>query len=92
MSNLNSNQRTSVRNLLEKLILEDNQFDVHDFLPNTAPDPASLNLHSDYACPLGEVVVGSNCGKFKGVVDLSLSRLLGRIPYIDYSFVGVKFE
>lgn len=61
--NLNSNQRTTVQQLLEKLILEENQFDVHDILPNTVPDPASLNLESDYACPAGEVVMPPDCGK-----------------------------
>lgn len=61
--NLNSNQRASVQQLLEKLILEENQFDVHDILPNTVPDPASLTLDSDYACPPGEVVMAPDCGK-----------------------------
>lgn len=59
--NLNSNQRASVQQLLEKLILEENQFDVHDILPNTVPDPASLTLDSDYACPPGEVVMAPDC-------------------------------
>lgn len=61
--NLNSNQRSTVQQLLEKLILEEDQFDVHDILPNTVPDPASLNLESDYACPPGEVVMPPDCGK-----------------------------
>lgn len=61
--NSNSNQRANVKRLLEKLILEEDQFDVHDILPNTVPDPASLNLESDYACPVGEVVMAPDCGK-----------------------------
>lgn len=61
--NSNSNQRTNIQRLLEKLILEEDQFDVHDILPNTVPDPASLNLESDYACPVGEVVMAPDCGK-----------------------------
>jgi hypothetical protein len=52
-----------VQRLLEKLILEEDQFDVHDILPNTMPDPASLQLKSDYACPVGQVVIAPDCGK-----------------------------
>lgn len=63
MVNSNSNQRANIQRLLEKLILEEDQFDVHDILPNTVPDPASLNLESDYACPVGEVVMAPDCGK-----------------------------
>ncbi|KAK6617037.1 hypothetical protein RUM44_005394 [Polyplax serrata] len=59
--NSNSNERENVQRLLEKLILEDDQFDVHDILPNTVPDPASLMLESDYACPIGQVVVPPDC-------------------------------
>lgn len=61
--NGNSNQRANIQRLLEKLILEEDQFDVHDILPNTVPDPASLSLESDYACPVGEVVMAPDCGK-----------------------------
>lgn len=61
--NLNSNQRSTVQRLLEQLILEEDQLDVHDILPNTVPDPASLTLTSDYACPVGQVVVAPDCGK-----------------------------
>lgn len=58
----NTNERSNVKRLLEKLILEEDQFDVHDILPNTVPDPASLVLESDYACPIGEVVMAPDCG------------------------------
>ncbi|KAF7987305.1 hypothetical protein HCN44_003067 [Aphidius gifuensis] len=61
IQNSNSNDRANVQNLLEKLILEENQFDVHDILPNTVPDPASLILQSDYACPIGQVVMAPDC-------------------------------
>lgn len=61
--NTNSNERSNVQRLLERLILEEDQFDVHDILPNTVPDPASLMLTSDYACPLGQVVMAPDCGK-----------------------------
>nr|CAD7258137.1 unnamed protein product [Timema shepardi] len=59
--NSNNNERSSVQRLLEKLILEEDQFDVHDILPNTVPDPASLQLESAYACPTGQVVVAPDC-------------------------------
>ncbi|XP_052128948.1 sushi, von Willebrand factor type A, EGF and pentraxin domain-containing protein 1 [Frankliniella occidentalis] len=59
--NSNSNERSNVQRLLEHLILEEDQFDVHDILPNTVPDPASLTLTSDYACPLGQVVMAPDC-------------------------------
>lgn len=56
-----SGERSDVRSLLEKLILEDAQFDVQDILPNTFADPASLVLNSDYACPVGQVVQVPDC-------------------------------
>jgi hypothetical protein len=56
-------ERSDVRTLLQKLILEDEQFDVEDILPNTVPDPASLELTSEYACPVGQVVVVPDCGR-----------------------------
>lgn len=61
--NSNSNERANVKQLLEKLILEEDQFDVREILPNTLPDPSSLVLQSDYACPIGQVVVAPDCGK-----------------------------
>lgn len=62
--NTNSNERSNVQRLLEHLILEEDQFDVHDILPNTVPDPASLTLTSDYACPQGQVVMAPDCGEW----------------------------
>ncbi|XP_045468348.1 sushi, von Willebrand factor type A, EGF and pentraxin domain-containing protein 1 isoform X2 [Harmonia axyridis] len=59
--NSNSNERSTVKELLEKLILEQDQFDVREILPNTVPDPASLSLESDYACPPGQVVMAPDC-------------------------------
>lgn len=70
MVNSNSNQRANIQRLLEKLILEEDQFDVHDILPNTVPDPASLSLESDYACPVGEVVMAPDCGKTTIVITI----------------------
>ncbi|XP_055681349.1 sushi, von Willebrand factor type A, EGF and pentraxin domain-containing protein 1 isoform X2 [Lutzomyia longipalpis] len=54
-------ERTDVRTLLQKLILEEDQFAVQDILPNTVPDPASLDLTSEYACPVGQVVMVPDC-------------------------------
>lgn len=62
MVHSSTNERADVKRLLEKLILEEDQFDVHDILPNTVPDPASLVLESDYACPIGQVVMAPDCG------------------------------
>ncbi len=56
-------ERSDVRTLLQKLILEEDQFAVQDILPNTVPDPASLLLSSEYACPIGQVVMVPDCGK-----------------------------
>ena len=59
--NVNTNERANVQRLLQALILEKDAFDVRDVLPNTAADPTSLDLLSDYACAPGHVVVGSDC-------------------------------
>lgn len=56
-------ERSDVRTLLQKLILEEDQFAVEDILPNTVPDPASLLLSSEYACPIGQVVMVPDCGR-----------------------------
>lgn len=56
-----SGEHASVRELLQKLILEEDQFAVQDILPNTVPDPASLVLSSEYACPIGQVVEIPDC-------------------------------
>lgn len=45
----------TVRQLIETIILEDDQFDVRDALPNVVPDPSSLDLKSEYSCPVGKV-------------------------------------
>jgi len=80
--NSNSNQRSTVTELMQQLILEDDQFDVHDILPNTVPDPASLTLSSDYACPVGQVVMAPDCGELffqekNVVIYLSKIAVLG---------------
>ena len=59
-----------MKTLLQKLILEENQFAVQDILPNTVPDPSSLSLASEYACPSGQVVMVPDCGKFSSEICL----------------------
>ncbi|XP_055387901.1 uncharacterized protein LOC129616312 isoform X2 [Condylostylus longicornis] len=54
-------ERSDVKSLLQKLILEEDQFAVEDILPNTVPDPSSLILTSEYACPAGQVVMVPDC-------------------------------
>jgi hypothetical protein len=61
VTNVNTNERSQIHKLLQSLILENDAFNVRDVLPNTAADPASLDLKSDYACAPGHVVVGSDC-------------------------------
>lgn len=46
---------STVRQVIESIILEEDQFDVRDALPNVVPDPSSLQLESEYSCPVGKV-------------------------------------
>ena len=39
------------------------EFDVQSQLPNVVPDPASLELGSEYYCEPGKVVFGDQCGE-----------------------------
>lgn len=48
-----------MRQVIESIILEEDQFDVRDALPNVVPDPSSLQLESEYSCPVGKVSPGS---------------------------------
>ncbi|XP_042883171.1 sushi, von Willebrand factor type A, EGF and pentraxin domain-containing protein 1-like isoform X2 [Penaeus japonicus] len=57
----NAELESTVRRLIEGIILEKDEFDVRDALPNVVPDPSSLQLDSEYSCPVGKVVVGSEC-------------------------------
>nr|XP_027224933.1 uncharacterized protein LOC113817130 isoform X1 [Penaeus vannamei] len=57
----NAELESTVRRLIEGIILEKDEFDVRDALPNVVPDPSSLELNSEYSCPVGKVVVGSEC-------------------------------
>ncbi|GFW80085.1 sushi, von Willebrand factor type A, EGF and pentraxin domain-containing protein 1 [Trichonephila clavipes] len=59
--NKNSQERSTVQEVTENAILQRSAFDVRNILPNVVPDLTSLKMVTDYACPLGEVVIGSNC-------------------------------
>ncbi|XP_064091137.1 sushi, von Willebrand factor type A, EGF and pentraxin domain-containing protein 1-like isoform X2 [Macrobrachium nipponense] len=61
VSNKNSDLKATVRSLIEEIILQNDEFDVRDALPNVVPDPSSLELTSEYSCPVGKVVVESDC-------------------------------
>ncbi|KAF8796737.1 Fibropellin-1 like protein [Argiope bruennichi] len=63
--NKNSQERSTVQEVTENAILQKSAFDVRNILPNVLPDLTSLKLVTDYACPLGEVVIGSNCVEMK---------------------------
>lgn len=53
-----------MQEVTENAILQKSAFDVRNILPNVAPDLTSLRMMTDYACPVGEVVIGSSCGEF----------------------------
>lgn len=78
-----------MQNLLEKLILEEDQFDVHDILPNTVADPASLTLQSDYACPIGQVVMAPDCGKYSIEISKHLMQLYEINELMSYYSISV---
>jgi hypothetical protein len=59
--NINSNEKSTIQSLVEKIILESNHFDVGETLPNVVPDPSSLSLDDEFICPEGQVVVAPHC-------------------------------
>lgn len=59
---------------------------MHDILPNTMPDPASLQLKSDYACPVGQVVMAPDCGKLTYSLEI-----LAKPPFLWYEVLLVPF-
>lgn len=61
ITNKNSQERSTVQEVAENAILQKSAFDVRNILPNVAPDLTSLRMLTDYACPVGEVVIGSSC-------------------------------
>ncbi|XP_043234344.1 uncharacterized protein LOC122387849 [Amphibalanus amphitrite] len=61
VTNADTNQAADVQALIERIILENGEFDVQSQLPNVVPDPASLELGSEYYCEPGKVVFGDQC-------------------------------
>lgn len=61
VASANGQQKSDVDAVVQRAILESAIFDVRDTLPNVVPDLTSLSLVTDYACPPGQVVIGSSC-------------------------------
>lgn len=61
--NVNTQEKSTVKKIVENAVLQKSAFDVRDTLPNVTPDLTSLNMVTDYACPAGEVVVAPFCVK-----------------------------
>lgn len=63
VTNINTQQQSTVQKVVEAAILQNSAFDVRDTLPNVFPDLTSLNMVTDYSCPPGQAVVAPNCVK-----------------------------
>lgn len=61
VTNINTQEKSTIERLLETIILEKDDFDVRDSLPTTVPDPATLSISADFTCPVGQVVRVSEC-------------------------------
>ena len=61
VTNINTQEKSTIERLLETIILEQDDFDVSDSLPTTVPDPATLSITADFTCPVGQVVRGTEC-------------------------------
>lgn len=60
--NANSNKlKKNMTDILREAIFRESILDVRQTLPNVQPDIGSLELHNEYACEPGTVVVGSSC-------------------------------
>ena len=57
------------------------EFDVQAQLPNVVPDPASLELGSEYFCEQGKVVFGDQCGKYEYLDLTTYSPALSRTNF-----------
>lgn len=58
---INNQEKSTINNVIQKAIYEQAMLSVKDTLPNVNADLNSLQLITDYACPPGQVVQGSNC-------------------------------
>ena len=61
VTNINTQEKSTIERLLETIILEKDDFDVRDFLPTTVPDPSTLTITADFTCPVGQVVRDTEC-------------------------------
>lgn len=57
----NNQEKSTIDNVIQKAIYEQQMLSVKDTLPNVNPDLNSLQLITDFACPPGQIVQGSNC-------------------------------
>ena len=58
---INNQEKSTIDNVIQKAIYEQQMLSVKDTLPNVNADLNSLQLITDFACPPGQVVQGSNC-------------------------------
>ena len=57
----NNQEKSTIDNIIQKSIYEQQMLSVKDILPNVNADLNSLQLITDYACPPGRIVKGSSC-------------------------------
>lgn len=57
----NGQQQSPAQAVVERAIYDNSMLNVKDTLPNVSPDLSSLQLQTDYACPVGQVVIGTSC-------------------------------
>ena len=57
VQNKDTDVEASLKSVIEEIVLQNKEFDVQDTLPNVVPDPSSLQLNSEYSCPVGKVSI-----------------------------------
>ena len=57
-------QRERIERILESIILEGDQLNVKDKLPNVVLDKSSIDIDQEFACKDGEVVRDNQCGTY----------------------------
>lgn len=85
--NKNNQERSTVQEVTENAILQKSAFDVRNILPNVAPDLTSLRMMTDYACPVGEVVIGSSCGELIYLFYFANTNIFLKLPTISFYFI-----
>jgi len=58
---VNNQEKSTIDNVIQKAIYEQQMLSVKDTLPNVNADLNSLELITEYACPPGQIVQKSNC-------------------------------